>query len=84
MYETSVEVYYKDIQNHIDYVDGADLLLNELLEGDLLSGDGTSLWCGVFREENSWQIQRLAKLYACQNRAKSKRNQQQRMVCGQI
>lgn len=40
MYETSVEVYYKDIQNHIDYIDGADLLLNRYLEGDLVSGIG--------------------------------------------
>lgn len=40
MFETSVEVYYKDIQNHVDYVDGADLLLNRFIEGELLSGDG--------------------------------------------
>lgn len=40
MYETSLEVYYKDIQNHLDYIDGADLLLNKYIEGDLLSGNG--------------------------------------------
>ncbi|MEL6864936.1 MAG: TonB-dependent receptor [Bacteroidota bacterium] len=39
-YETSVEIYYKDMQNQVDYIDGADLLLNEFLEGDILAGDG--------------------------------------------
>lgn len=38
--ETSVEVYYKDMQNQVDYIDNATLLLNEFLEGDLLSGHG--------------------------------------------
>ena len=28
------------MQNQVDYIDGANLLLNENLEGDLLSGDG--------------------------------------------
>jgi hypothetical protein len=40
IFETSVEVYYKNLQNQIDYIDGANLLLNKLLEGDLLSGIG--------------------------------------------
>lgn len=39
-YETSAEVYYKDMQNQVDYIDNATLLLNEFLEGDLLSGHG--------------------------------------------
>jgi len=39
-YEASVEVYYKRMQNLVDYIDGADLLLNEFLEGDLLAGKG--------------------------------------------
>lgn len=40
LYETSVEVFYKDLQNQIDYRDGADVLLNEYLESDFLFGDG--------------------------------------------
>lgn len=40
MWETSVEVYYKDYQSVVDYIDNPDLLLNEFLEGDLLSGIG--------------------------------------------
>jgi hypothetical protein len=39
-YETSVEVYYKDLQNQLDFIDNADLLLNRFLEGDLLQGVG--------------------------------------------
>jgi len=40
MYESSVEVYYKDFQNQIDYIDGANLLLNNLLEAELRNGKG--------------------------------------------
>jgi hypothetical protein len=40
MYESSVETYYKMLQNQIDYINNANLLLNEYLEGDLLSGRG--------------------------------------------
>ncbi|MEM6396158.1 MAG: TonB-dependent receptor [Bacteroidota bacterium] len=39
-YEFSAEVYYKDFQNSIDYIDGADLLLNEFVEGQILTGEG--------------------------------------------
>jgi hypothetical protein len=40
MYEFSVETYYKDYQDVVGYIDNADLLLNEFIEGDLLRGDG--------------------------------------------
>lgn len=40
MYETSLEVYYKDMQNVIDYRTGANVFQNELLEGDLIYGNG--------------------------------------------
>ena len=39
-YEFSTEVYYKNMNNLVDYIDDADLLLNQFLEGDLLEGDG--------------------------------------------
>ena len=39
-FETSVEVYYRWTRNQLDYIDGADLLINEFIEGDVLSGDG--------------------------------------------
>ncbi|WP_128544021.1 TonB-dependent receptor [Larkinella soli] len=39
-FETSAEVYYKTLQNAVDYKDGADLLLSETPETDLLQGKG--------------------------------------------
>ena len=39
-YEGSLEVYYKSFDNLLDYVDGADLVLNEFVEGQTLVGDG--------------------------------------------
>ena len=39
-YEFSAETYYKISQNQIDYRDGANTLANDLLEGELLFGDG--------------------------------------------
>jgi hypothetical protein len=40
MIEASIETYYRKTKNQIDYIDGADLLINPFLEGDLLSGIG--------------------------------------------
>jgi len=40
VYETSVEVYYKNLDHVIDYIDGAQLFLNENIETQLLSGAG--------------------------------------------
>jgi hypothetical protein len=40
MFETSAEVYYKKLNNVIDYVDGAELFLKEYLETELLRGKG--------------------------------------------
>lgn len=37
--ETSVEAYYKNIQNAIDFKDHAELLLNQLFEGELRFGE---------------------------------------------
>lgn len=39
-FETSIEIYYKSLQNLLDFVPNANLLLNEKLEGDLLQGMG--------------------------------------------
>ncbi|MFK7924309.1 MAG: carboxypeptidase-like regulatory domain-containing protein [Bacteroidia bacterium] len=41
-YEGSVEVYYKDLQNQIDYKNGANIFLNETVESELVFGDGWS------------------------------------------
>jgi len=39
-YELSTEVYYKKMNDLVDYIDGADLILNEFLEGQILTGQG--------------------------------------------
>jgi len=39
-YEFSTEIYYKTMDNLVDYIDGADLILNEFLEGQILPGMG--------------------------------------------
>lgn len=39
-YEFSMEVYYKDMQNQIDYKDAADLVFSENIETQLLAGNG--------------------------------------------
>ncbi len=38
--ETSVEAYYKWLENTLDYKGGAELLMNDHLETDILNGDG--------------------------------------------
>jgi hypothetical protein len=40
MFETSVEVYYKSMQNQIDYRNGANLILNNKVESQLVFGKG--------------------------------------------
>jgi hypothetical protein len=40
MYETSVELYYKTFQNQIDYRNGANLILNNKVESQLIFGKG--------------------------------------------
>ena len=51
-YETSVEAYYRATQNQIDYIDGADLLINEFVEGDLLVGRGRAYGLEVYAKKN--------------------------------
>ncbi len=41
-YEASVEVYYKDLANQVDYKNGAWILLNEHAEAELVFGRGWS------------------------------------------
>lgn len=53
IYETSVEVFYKTMSNQIDYINGAELLLNRELEADLIYGDGRAYGLEVFAKKNS-------------------------------
>ncbi|MCS6822363.1 MAG: TonB-dependent receptor [Microscillaceae bacterium] len=55
-YEFSAETYYKDMQNQIDYIDGADLLLNRALEGDLLNGKGRAYGLELYFRKNTGKL----------------------------
>jgi hypothetical protein len=52
-YEVSGEVYYKWMQNQIDYRNGADILLNQYIEGELLFGNGRAYGLEVMARKNS-------------------------------
>ena len=41
-YETSIEVYYKDMKNQVDYKNGADVYFNEYVEAELVFGKARS------------------------------------------
>lgn len=47
-YELSVEAYYKDMQNQVDYKDGASTIANDLIEGELLYGKGRAYGVELF------------------------------------
>ncbi|MBL6445062.1 TonB-dependent receptor [Fulvivirga sp. 29W222] len=51
-YEASVEVYTRLAKHQVDYIDGADILINEYLEGDLLSGDGRAYGLELYLKKN--------------------------------
>jgi hypothetical protein len=42
MYETSVEAYYKDHKNVIDFAEHSNLILNDKLDGEIRTGAGKS------------------------------------------
>lgn len=50
--ESSVEVYYKEIKNLVEYKNGAQLLMNEQLEADLLNGLGRAYGVELFIAKN--------------------------------
>lgn len=66
MYESSVELYYKKLQNQVDYVRNADLLLNPTVEADLLSGQGRAYGAEFYLKKsrgvfNGWISYTLAR-----------------------
>jgi hypothetical protein len=55
-YELSAETFYKTLQNQIDYIDGANLLLNTQLEAELLSGKGRAYGLELYAKKNSGKL----------------------------
>jgi hypothetical protein len=54
--ETSVEAYYRNTRDQVEYIDGADLLINEFLEGELLSGIGRAYGLEFLVRRNSGKL----------------------------
>lgn len=52
IFETSIEVYYKDIQNVVDYKDGANLILQNHLETELIPASGRAYGVEMFVKKN--------------------------------
>ncbi|MEO8589259.1 MAG: TonB-dependent receptor [Flavobacteriales bacterium] len=55
-YEMSGEVYYKWMQNQIDYRNGADILVNQYIEGELLFGKGRAYGLEVMARKNTGRL----------------------------
>ncbi|MDI9868121.1 TonB-dependent receptor [Flectobacillus roseus] len=55
-YEASAEVFYKEMQNQIDYADRADLFLNPYFEKDLLFGKGRAYGLELFVKKNRGKL----------------------------
>ncbi|MFA5329680.1 MAG: TonB-dependent receptor [Prolixibacteraceae bacterium] len=56
MYETSAEVYYKKMENVIDYIDGAELFLKENLETELLHGSGYAYGLELYAKKQEGRL----------------------------
>nr|HPQ20642.1 carboxypeptidase-like regulatory domain-containing protein [Saprospiraceae bacterium] len=52
LYELSTELYYKNMAHLVDYIDGADLILNKYLEGQILEGVGRAYGMEVQVKKN--------------------------------
>jgi len=52
-FETSIEGFYKEIDNVVDYKDGAALFLNDHIETELNSGQGRSYGLELYLKKNS-------------------------------
>lgn len=56
LFETSVEVYYKNMQNQIDYRPYANLLLNPTVESQLIFGNGYAYGSEFFIKKTTGKV----------------------------
>jgi len=54
--EASVEIYYKKLDNIVEYRDGATLLLNNSLESDLLNASGYNYGAEFYLKKNTGRL----------------------------
>ena len=57
MFETSVELYYKYLQNQLDYIDNADLFINPTVENQLVQGLGRAYGAEFYVKKSKGKIQ---------------------------
>lgn len=55
-YQFSIEAYYKTMQNQIDYKTGASLILNEMVEAELLYGQGIAYGTELLLEKKEGKL----------------------------
>lgn len=55
-YELSAELYYKDMNQLVDYIDGATLLLNEYVESQVLEGKGRAYGLELLAKKNRGKL----------------------------
>jgi hypothetical protein len=51
-FEISAEVFYKSMQDQLDYIDNADLDLNDFIEGDLLASKGRAYGLELYAKKD--------------------------------
>ncbi len=56
-YSLETEVFYKDIQNRIDYIDGANLIANDAIEQVILSGQARAYGLELLVKKNEGSVQ---------------------------
>lgn len=56
MFESSIEIYYKKMQNMIDYKDNADLFLNPQIETQVLTGIGNAYGIECLIKKNTGKL----------------------------
>lgn len=56
MFESSLEVYYKNMKNQVDYKTGADLVFNDNVESQLLYGEGHSYGTELYLKKNKGKL----------------------------
>ncbi|MDX1628332.1 MAG: TonB-dependent receptor [Fulvivirga sp.] len=54
--ETSVEVFYKEMDNVVEYKDGAELLLNDNIETELIQGQGRAYGAEFYLKKKSGRL----------------------------
>ena len=55
-YSLEVETYYKEIQNRLDYIDGADLIANKAIEQVILNGQMRSYGLELMLRKNEGRL----------------------------